>query len=46
MNEDWNRDFKTKYEFKDAVSRGCDLCFEWKDIEYGIFPDLHKNYCN
>lgn len=38
MHEGWNRDFKTKYEFKDTVSRGCDLCFEWKGIEYGIFP--------
>lgn len=35
---DGNRDFKTKYEFKDAISRGCDLGFEWQGIEYGIFP--------
>lgn len=35
---DGNRDFKTKYEFKDAISRGCDLRFEWQGIEYGIFP--------
>lgn len=38
MTEDWNGDFKTKFEFKDAISRGCDLCFEWKGTEYGIFP--------
>lgn len=35
---DGNRDFKTKYEFKDTISRGCDLGFEWQGIEYGIFP--------
>ena len=33
-----NRDFTTKYEFKDAINRGCDLGFEWQGIEYGIFP--------
>lgn len=38
MHENWNNDFKTEYEFKDTVNRGCDLCFEWKGIEYGIFP--------
>ncbi len=27
-----------KYEFKDTISRGCDLGFEWQGIEYGIFP--------
>lgn len=44
MHEDWNRDFKTKYEFKAAISRGCDLCFEWKGIEYGIFPAENKQW--
>lgn len=32
------RNFQTKYEFKDAICRGCDLVFEWKGAEYGIFP--------
>ncbi|MDO4154690.1 MAG: hypothetical protein Q4E21_07565 [Clostridia bacterium] len=44
MHEGWNRDFKTKYEFKDTVSRGCDLCFEWKGVEYGIFPAQNNQW--
>lgn len=44
MYEDKNRNFKTKYEFKDAKSRDCDLCFEWKGIEYGIFPAENRQW--
>lgn len=37
MHEDWNRDFKTKYEFKDAISRGCDLCLNGKVLNTEYF---------
>lgn len=35
---DNNRNFKAKYNFKNAISRNCELGFEWQGIEYGIFP--------
>lgn len=38
MNTEFSGDFKTKYEFKDVISRNCELVFEWKGIEYYIFP--------
>lgn len=37
MNIEYDFDYKTKYEFKDSVSRHSDIVFEWQGIEYGIF---------
>lgn len=36
--------FQTKYEFKDAICRGCDLVFEWNGAEYGIFPAQNNQW--
>lgn len=37
MNCEYNDDYKTKYEFKDSVTRHAEICFEWQGAEYGIF---------
>lgn len=39
-----NMNFKTKYEFKEMIERGCELCFEWKGVDYGIFPTENNQW--
>ena len=44
MDTEYNGNFNTKYEFKTAISRGCELGFEWNGIEYGIFPATNNQW--
>lgn len=43
-NEEYDFSYKTKYEFKETVSRGSEVVFEWKGIEYGIFRHDDKRF--
>lgn len=43
-NAEYDFSYKTKYEFKETVSRGSEVVFEWKGIEYGIFRHDDKKF--
>ena len=43
-NAEYDFSYKTKYEFKETVSRGSEVVFERKGIEYGIFRHDDKRF--
>lgn len=44
MNNEYDGNFKSKEEFRSVIGRGCELCFEWKEIEYCIFRQNDKTW--
>lgn len=45
MNNEYNDDFKTKFEFIESVGAHSEIVFEWKGQEYGVFIADDDKWC-